>query len=45
LTFTDLVESDPFVAVSAGRAWMGIKDLLRLVEFVEEVEGDERKSM
>jgi len=32
LTFTDLVEVDPFVAVSAGRAWLGIKDQLRLAE-------------
>ncbi|MGA9131183.1 MAG: DUF5372 family protein [Candidatus Sulfotelmatobacter sp.] len=37
LTFTDLVEADPFVAVSAGRAWMGINDLLRLAEFVQEL--------
>lgn len=42
LTFTDLVEVDPFVAVSAGRAWLGIKDLLRLAELVEEL-GRERR--
>jgi hypothetical protein len=36
LSFTDLVDPDPFVVVSAGRAWLGLKDLLRLTEFVDE---------
>jgi len=37
LAFTDYVEVDSFVTVSAGRAWLGIKDLLRLAELVEEL--------
>jgi uncharacterized protein DUF5372 len=38
LAFTNLVEPDPFVVVSAGRAWLGIKDLLRLADFAKELE-------
>ena len=45
LTFTDLVEVDPFVAVSAGRAWLGIKDLLRLAELVEELGREGRENV
>lgn len=45
LAFTDYVEVDPFVAVSAGRAWLGIKDLLQLVELVEELERNGQKIM
>ena len=37
LAFTDYAAVDPFVTVSAGRAWLGIKDLLRLAELVEEL--------
>jgi hypothetical protein len=45
LTFTDLVEVDPFVDVSAGRAWLGIKDLLRLAELVGELGRERRKNV
>jgi Family of unknown function (DUF5372) len=45
LTFTDLVEVDPFVAASAGRAWLGIKDLLRLAELVEELGREGRENV
>jgi hypothetical protein len=40
LAFTDLVEPDPFVVVSAGRAHLGVKDLLRLAEFVRQAKKD-----
>jgi hypothetical protein len=45
LTFTDLVEVDAFVAVSAGRAWLGINDLLRLAELVEELGSEGRENV
>jgi hypothetical protein len=34
LNFTDLVEPDPFVVVSAGRAHLGVKELLELVDLL-----------
>ena len=34
LNFTDLVEPDPFVVVSAGRANLGVKELLGLVDLL-----------
>lgn len=34
LNFTDLVEPDPFVVVSAGRAHLGVKELLGLVDLL-----------
>ena len=37
LAFTDYAEVDSFVTVSAGRAWLGINDLLRLAELVEQL--------
>jgi Family of unknown function (DUF5372) len=38
LNFTDLVEPDPFVVVSAGRAHLGMKDLLGLLDLLRAVE-------
>jgi hypothetical protein len=38
LNFTDLVDPDPFVVVSAGRAHLGVKEMLRLVELLSEME-------
>jgi hypothetical protein len=37
LNFTDLVEPDPYVAVSSGRAYLGLKDLLELVDLLQEL--------
>ncbi len=37
LNFTDLVEPDPYVAVSSGRAYLGLKDLLGLVDLLREL--------
>ena len=37
LNFTDLVEPDPFVMVSSGRACLGLKDLLGLVDLLREL--------
>ncbi len=37
LNFTDLVEPDPYVAVSSGRAYLGLKDLLALVDLLREL--------
>ena len=37
LNFTDLVEPDPYVAVSSGRAYLGVKDLLGLVGLLQEL--------
>ena len=37
LNFTDLVEPDPFVVVSSGRAYLGLKDLLGLVDLLREL--------
>ena len=43
LNFTDLVDPDPFVVVSAGRAYLGVKELLGLVDLLQAMEqgGDE----
>jgi hypothetical protein len=37
LSFTDLVDPDPFVVVSSGRAYLGLKDLLGLVDLLREL--------
>jgi len=43
LNFTDLVEPDPYVVMSSGRAYLGLKDLLGLVDLLRELgrEGEE----
>jgi hypothetical protein len=38
LNFTDLVEPDPYVVVSSGRAYLGLKDLLGLVDLLRDLE-------
>jgi hypothetical protein len=38
LNFTDLVEADPFVVVSSGRAHLGVKELLELVDLLGGIE-------
>jgi hypothetical protein len=45
LNFTDLVEPDPFVVVSAGRAHLGMKELLGLAELLSEVEQGGQKNV
>jgi hypothetical protein len=40
LNFTDRVEPDPYVVVSAGRAHLGLKDLLGLVDLLRELGQD-----
>jgi hypothetical protein len=37
LKFTDLVEPDPYVVVSSGRSYLGLKDLLGLVDLLREL--------
>jgi hypothetical protein len=45
LNFTDLVELDPYVVVSAGRAHLGLKDLLGLVDLLRELGQDGKKNV
>jgi hypothetical protein len=37
VNFTDLVEPDPYVVVSSGRAYLGLQDLLGLVDLLREL--------
>ncbi len=41
-SWTSICAEDPFVVVSAGRAFFRVADLLRLVELVTNVEGSDR---
>ena len=41
-SWTSIRAEDPFVVVSAGRAFFRVADLLRLVELVTNMEGSER---
>ena len=43
--FTDLVEPDPYVVVSAGRRYLGLKDLLGLVDLLRESGAGRREGM
>jgi Family of unknown function (DUF5372) len=45
LNFTDLVEPDPYVAVSSGRAYLGLKDLLGLVDLLRELGQEGQKNV
>jgi hypothetical protein len=45
LNFTDLVEPDPYVVVSAGRAHLGLQDLLGLVDLLRELGQDGQKNV
>ena len=45
LSFTDLVEPDPYVVVSAGRAHLGLKDLLGLVDLLGELGQEGQKNV
>ncbi len=39
-TWTDVVESDPFVTMAAGRTYCRVSDLLRLCALVAEAGGE-----
>jgi len=43
LNWTDIAPPDPFVVVSAGRAFFRIKDLLRLVYLVDEIKKEDSR--
>jgi hypothetical protein len=43
LDWTDIGLKDPFVAVSAGRAFFRVEDLLALVRLIEEINSANRK--
>jgi hypothetical protein len=45
LNFTDLVEPDPYVVVSSGRAYLRLKDLLRLVDLLRELGQEGEKNV
>ena len=43
LYWTDIGPQDPFVAVSAGRSFFRVEDLLSLVRLIEEISSAKRK--
>jgi hypothetical protein len=43
LYWTDIGPEDPFVAVSAGRSFFRVEDLLALVRLIEEINSAKRK--
>lgn len=45
LNFTDLVEPDPYVVVSAGRAYLGVKELLGLIDLLAQMEEGRNEDM